>query len=168
MKKTISLLMLLFVVITLSAQEREPKKQLYAKSVINQKAPELVFEEWLGKEPKLKGKFILIDFWATWCKGCVAGIPHMNELSKHFKKKLVVIALSNEKEEAIKAMKEPVIEFYSATDTRSTLANALEIMAIPHAILIDPKGVVRWEGLPGQRGFELTAEVIEEIIQKYK
>ena len=59
-------------------------------------------------------------------------------------------------------------EYYSAIDTKKVLHKALGITAVPHAILVDPEGIVRWEGYPLLKGHELTAEMIEEIIKEYK
>ena len=42
-------------------------KKMYGKSFYHQKAPEFVVEKWLSDVPDMKGKFIMIDFWATWC-----------------------------------------------------------------------------------------------------
>ena len=46
--------------------------------------------------------------------------------------------------------------------------DTLEIQGIPHCILIDPDGIVRWEGYPILNGYELTSDVIKNIIEKYK
>src|SRR4051812_13554317 len=59
-------------------------KRLWAKSVLNQKAPELVVEKWLTEKPDTKGKFVLIDFWATWCPPCRKAIPELNAFKKKF------------------------------------------------------------------------------------
>lgn len=139
--------------------------KLDGKPYLNQKAPELVVEKWLTDEPDLAGKFVLIDFWATTCATCVQGIPDMNEYSQRFKDDLVVIGMTNEREERVRSMKEPVIEYYISSDTKMTMLRTLEIRGIPYAILIDPQGFVRWEGWPGKKGHELTAEKIENIIK---
>ena len=168
MKKLILLALAVFVFSPAFAQESNKDKQLWAKSILNQKAPALVVEKWLGETPNTEGKFILIDFWATWCGPCKAAIPHMNEFSKKFKDDLVVIGISDESEDKITAMKEPVIEYYSASDPQKRMSNAIEVKGIPHVILIDPQGIVRWEGFPTLKGHELTSEVIAELIKKYK
>src|SRR6267143_1811278 len=89
------------------------EKQIWAKSLLNQKAPELVVEKWLSKEPDRKGKFVLIDFWATWCGPCRKAIPELNALHKKFGDKLVVIGVSDETEAKVRAMKDPKIEYFS-------------------------------------------------------
>ena len=163
MKKTLLLLAFLFV---LNAFSQE--KKMWAKSFINQKAPKLVVEKWLSEKPDTKAKFVLIDFWATWCGPCKRAIPELNKFKTEFDNDLIVIGISDETKEVVNQMTSPKIEYYSAIDTRNKMYNSLEVAAIPHCILIDPDGIVRWEGYPILKGFELTSEVIREIIEKYK
>ena len=168
MKKIIIIIALAMVSLQTFCQESNNGKQLWANSFLNKKAPELVVEEWISTKPDLKDKFILIDFWATWCGPCRKAIPELNEFAKQFKKDLIVIGISDEAVEKVKQMKEPVIEYYSAIDTKATMKKALVVTGIPHVILIDPKGIVRWEGFPFLGGHELTADGIKGLIEKYK
>lgn len=167
MKNTLILIGLFFS-FTVTAQESNNGKKLWAKSFLNQKAPELVVEEWISQKPETKGKFMLIDYWATWCGPCRKAIPELNEIQKKFSKDLVVIGISDEPAEKVKAMKDPVIEYANGIDTKKTMSDQLEIKGIPHVILIDPQGIVRWEGYPQLEGHQLTPEVVETLIKKYK
>ena len=82
MKNTIILLtMLLFSGIGF-AQESNNGKQLWAKSFLNEKAPELTVETWISKKPDTEGKFVIIDFWATWCLPCLFQLPEFEKLSE--------------------------------------------------------------------------------------
>lgn len=168
MKNKLILIALLFISSLTFAQESNNGKQLWAKSVLNEKAPELTVAEWISKKPDTKGKFVLVDFWATWCGPCRKAIPELNEIQKQFPKDLVVIGISDESVEKVKAMQQPVIEYANGIDPQGTMKKALEVKGIPHVILIDPKGIVRWEGFPFLDGHELTPEVIKNLIQKYK
>lgn len=143
------------------------EKQLWAKSLLNQKAPELVVEHWLSKAPDTHGKFVLIDFWATWCGPCRKAIPELNAIHKTFGDRMVVIGLSDEPEDKIRAMKEPKIDYYIATDTQRRTNKQVEVKGIPHVIIIDPQGIVRWEGYPLLQGYELTPTVVKDVLQKY-
>ncbi|WP_163409307.1 TlpA family protein disulfide reductase [Flavobacterium ajazii] len=163
MKKTLLLLTCLFVLNAFSQQKR-----LWAKSVINQKAPKLTVEKWLSDKPETKGKFVLIDFWATWCGPCKRAIPELNHFKTEFENDLVVIGISDETKEVVNSLTTPKIEYFSAIDTGRTMYNTLEVQGIPHCLLIDPDGIVRWEGFPTLTGFELTSDVIKDIITKYK
>lgn len=168
MRKLIVCIVLTLTLSSVFGQESNNEKKLWADSFLNKKAPEFVVEEWISQQPKMKGKFVLIDFWATWCTPCRKAIPELNEFAKKFKKKLVVIGISNETADNVKKMKKPNIEYYSAVDTKGVMMKALGVNAVPHVILIDPKGIVRWEGYPLLEGHELTAEIIGEIMKKYK
>jgi cytochrome c biogenesis protein CcmG, thiol:disulfide interchange protein DsbE len=163
MKKIITGLLLLFVVIT-NAQE----KKIWAKSFINKEAPAFVVEEWITDKPDMKGKFVLIDFWATWCGPCKKAIPELNSFRDEFKEDLIVIGISNESKEKVLTQVNPKIDYFSAIDPNKTLNKLYGVKGIPHCVLIDPSGIVRWEGWPQLEGYELTSEVIKEIITKYK
>lgn len=163
MKKIILLAVFL---VALSAHSQE--KKLWAKSFIDKKAPKLSVEKWLTDKPNTKGKFVLVDFWATWCGPCKRAIPDLNGFQKEFENDLVVIGISDEPQELVEKMTVPKIEYYSAIDTYKSMNDALEVQAIPHCVLIDPNGIVRWEGWPQQTGFELTSAVIKDIIEKYR
>ena len=162
MRKIILLLSLLSIS-NFYAQE----KKLWAKSFINKKAPEIVVEKWLTDKPEINGKFVLIDFWATWCGPCKKAIPELNEFHHKFKDKLVVIGISVEPKGKVKKMKNPKMEYYSAIDTKERLQSIYEVQGIPHCVIIDPNGIVVWEGWPQQKGFELTEETINNLIKNY-
>ncbi len=145
-----------------------PKKELYAeKDVLNQPAPALVVESWLGDAPELEGKFVLIDFWATWCPPCRQVIPELNEFSKQFSEDLVVVGLSDESAEKVREMSEPVIEYYSAVDSQARTKNVIGVEGIPHALLIDPSGTVCWQGFPLDGDYPLDAPTIQACIDRY-
>ena len=158
----------LLIICLLSFVSFAQNKQLWAKSFLNEKAPELVVEEWISEKPNTEGKFILIDFWATWCGPCRKAIPELNAFQEKFKEDIVVIGISDQPKEKVENFASPKMEYYSAIDTKKTLNNLYEVKGIPHCVLIDPKGIVRWEGYPTLKGHELTEEVISEIISKYK
>ena len=161
--RKIILLITLLSISNFYAQE----KKLWAKSFINKKAPEFVVEKWLTDEPEINGKFVLIDFWATWCGPCKKAIPELNEFHHKFKDKLVVIGISDEPKGKVKKMKNPKMEYYSAIDTKERLKKIYEVQGIPHCVIINPNGIVVWEGWPQQKGFELTEETIDNLIKNY-
>ena len=156
----LSLLALMALTGTVFTEE----KKIWAKSIIGQKAPAFVVEKWLGDEPKREGKWVLIDFWATWCGPCRKAVPHLNEFHQKFADKLVVIGVSDEKEEVVRKMAEPTIEYASAIDTQARMKKELGVTGIPHIIIIDPQGIVRWEGFPFLNGHELTEKVITALL----
>jgi cytochrome c biogenesis protein CcmG, thiol:disulfide interchange protein DsbE len=137
--------------------------KLYAKSFRGQRPPQIIVEQWLTPPPDVEGKFVLVDFWATWCGPCRQSIPHLNELQAKFKDRLLVIGLSDESPEDIRKMQSPQMGYSVGTDPQARTLKMVEVQGIPHAILIDPKGIVRFEGMPGY----LTEEGLARLLAKY-
>ena len=145
-----------------------PDKTIYAKSFINKPAPKFVVEQWLSpKVPDREGKMVLIDFWATWCSPCLKAIPELNQLHRKYKDRLVVIGVSDETSEKVKALETPRIDYALAIDPQRRMYGELRIQGIPHVIIVDPTGIVRWEGYPLQKGHELTEEVVDDLLDTY-
>lgn len=145
-----------------------PDKELYAeKSLLNQKAPQLFVESWIGEAPNTEGKFVLIDFWATWCPPCRKAIPELNALAAAFPEKLVVIGISDESAEDVLKMSQPAINYFSAIDTKGRTSEEIGIQGIPHVLLIDPSGTVAWQGYPLDEENGLTAVKIQAMMDKY-
>lgn len=167
MIKTLVVLSFCIVSTLAYAQESNNGKKLWAKSILNEKAPKLEVEQWLSAEPDTKGKFVLIDFWATWCGPCRRVIPELNEWQEKYKDKLVIVGISDETADKVQIAKDIKIDYYNAIDTQAKLKKELEVKGIPHCILLDPEGIVRWEGFPTLTDHELTASVLENIMQKY-
>ena len=106
---------------------------------------------------------VLVDFWATWCGPCRQSIPHLNGLAARFKDQLSVVGLSDESPEDIVKMKSPHIDYSVATDAEARSYRMVGVTAIPHAILLDPDGFVRFEGNP----MYLTEDRLSRLISKY-
>ena len=121
-------------------------------------------EKWLTPEPKREGKFVLIDFWATWCPPCRKAIPELNALQKKFEDRLVVIGISDENEDKVKSLKDPNMEYNVAIDPQARTKKALGVTGIPHVILVDPQGIVKREGFPFLNKHEITAEVVGKTL----
>src|SRR5207244_6549937 len=119
-----------------------PEHQIHARSFLNRPAPEIVVEKWLTDPPDLVNKFVLLDFWATWCGPCRRSIPELNNFHAKFKDRLVVIGLSDEPEQAVRRMKEPKIDYAIAIDTRRRTETEVEVKGIPHTMRMDSKGIV--------------------------
>ena len=75
----------------------------------------------------------------------------------------MVIGLSNQTEQEVRKMTEPRIDYAVAIDTQQRASSAFGVERIPHAVLIDPKGVVRFEGHPGY----LDERKLEKLLARY-
>jgi uncharacterized protein (TIGR03435 family) len=94
---------------------------------------------------KLRGKVVVLDFWATWCGPCVASIPHWNELARQFRDKpIVFLAISDENEAVVTAfLKRKPIETWIGLEgsTRST-RDRYGIRGIPTTVIVNQDGIV--------------------------
>ncbi|MBC8873636.1 MAG: TlpA family protein disulfide reductase [Planctomycetes bacterium] len=145
------------------------ERRLWANSWIWAKAPEFEVEKWLTDKPDTKGKYVLIEFWATWCGPCRRSIPLLNGLHRKYGDEFIVIGICEEAEEEARKLNEkhpqtPQIEFYSAIDTKKRMKDKLGVWGIPHVIILEPGGHVIWEGFPLQPGYELTDEIAQRIL----
>ena len=121
-------------------------------------APEGTVPSWSA----LRGKCVVLEFWATWCGPCVAAIPHMNELNRHFKDRPVAfIAVTQESEEKIRSfLKRRSIDGWVGLDNNGSLFRDYSVRGIPHTVLIDAEGITRAVTYPSR----LTKEVVESLL----
>lgn len=147
-----------------------PAKKLFATNdVRGRKAPDLKVEEWLTTEPNRKDKVVLIEFWATWAPPCRKRMTQLNELQKTFKGDLVVVGLTSESGSKVGGFLERNAMHYSvAIDTTEAISKALEMQAIPYAIVISSDGIVRWQGMPHSEEDTLTEAKLRQIIDADK
>ncbi len=145
-------------------------KKLYATNDFRGKpAPKFEVEKWLNAEPKREGKVLLIDFWATWCSPCRKLVPELEGFKKTFGDDLVVIGVSDEGAETVsKFMSDKSITYPMAIDTKASMKKALGVEGIPHVIIVDSTGVVRWQGFPNENKERLTESIVRQIIEADK
>lgn len=101
----------------------------------------------------LKGKLVLLDFWATWCGPCVREAPHMVALNqKYGPKGLQIIGISLDRDAAAlaKGAKDLKLAWPHHLDVGSRVSGQFGVNGIPHVFLISPKGEVLWHGHPAQ------------------
>lgn len=109
-------------------------------------APEGAVANWEA----LKGKVVVVEFWATWCGPCVGAIPHLNELAEKFKDKPVrFISVTDEKQSVIsKFLKKRKMRSWVGLDTDKSMHRAYGITTIPHTFLVDKNGKIAADTAP--------------------
>lgn len=98
-----------------------------------------------------KGKHILLDFWAGWCRPCRMSLPEMRELHALCKDKLVIISLNIDGKGAWEAASATIeMPWLNLNDLQgnSGLYALCGVLGIPHYVMISPDGIVleHWEG----------------------
>lgn len=136
------------------AVQAEVTKKYKEVSKTDKGNPSPVFKDYIkygGGKASLsdfKGKYVYIDFWATWCGACIQEFPHLKEIEKEYHgKNIVFVGISLDKSN-IKAKWEKLIEKKGLEGIQLLADNALEskfatdynIQTIPRFILIDPNG----------------------------
>lgn len=99
-----------------------------------------------GKIPPLKGKVVIVDFWATWCAPCRQSFPAFERLVQHFgSDKLVVVAVSVDESAADvkRYLAAHPVSFSTVRDARHSFAAAVEPTGMPTTLVLDRKGIVR-------------------------
>lgn len=111
---------------------------------------------------KLRGKVVVLEFWATWCQPCVATIPHLNDLAEQFRNKpIVFISVTSENEDVVRLFlkRHPMIAWVGLDDYE-VLNKEFHVEGIPHAVIVDAKGRIAAITHPA----DIQPENLEEVL----
>jgi peroxiredoxin len=137
--------------------------------LVGSPAPEIILKDLQGHEMKLsdlRGKVVLVNFWATWCKPCKEEMPAMQASYDKLRDRGFVVLAVNELEDT-----ERVIDhvrthghtFPVVMDHDNRVANRYGVVGLPVSFLVDRQGIVR-ERVAGNL---LTEPRIAELFAQY-
>ncbi len=143
-----------------------------ARIAVGKPIPDFSFKEMdTGKEisnKTLKGKFYIMDFWATWCKPCVGEIPGMEKAYAHYKdKNFTILSLSFDRSpDDVRKFRQqhfkmPWHHVFLDRGIRNKVGGEFEVGGIPKPILVSPEGIiVAMEG-------DLRGEHLDKTLQTF-
>jgi len=111
-----------------------------------------------------KGKYVLVDFWASWCGPCIAEIPVLMEVYNKYKGdkfEILGVAVWDKRAETIKSLEKYKIPWPQIIDADKIPTDLYNIKGIPHIILFDPEGNIIQRELRGNKLKAKVAEVME-------
>ena len=127
------------------------------------KAPELAYQNPNGEIIKLsglKGKLVLIDFWASWCGPCKAEIPNLAKIYKTYHSKgleIVGVVVSDKLDAHHKSVEELKVVWPQIFDAENNGGKAYAVSGIPHIIIFDGEGKIVAKDVRGEELEKLIA-----------
>lgn len=140
------------------------------KVEIGNPAPDFTLNTPEGKPLSLssfKGKVLLVDFWASWCRPCRKENPHLVKIYKKFHEEgleILSVSLDSDKVNWKKAIKKDGLIWNHVSDLKGWYNEAAQLYAItmvPHVVLIDKDGIIVAKDLRGVALEEKVAELIK-------
>ncbi len=143
---------------SLDGKEIEARLAKAKKFFIGQPITNFIQMDYLGNDfslSSLKGKYVLIDFWASWCAPCRRENPNLVKAYQQFKNKnfeIIGVSLDKDKAKWLEAINKDGLTWLHVSDLKgwkNEVAKLYDIGFVPQNILIDPKGIIVAKNISG-------------------
>lgn len=115
----------------------------------------------------LRGKWVVLDFWATWCGPCIASMPHLKDYYQKYAGKFEIIGIASESKEAtwVKMVKDMELPWINVINPQNStkekdLTNVYGIEGFPTYIILNKEGKIHKEYLGAQPDFYKELDTI--------
>ena len=131
------------------ARQLEIERKLEAMQAGNVEAPLFTLKDLSNQEISLsdfRGKWVILDFWGSWCPWCIKGFPELKEAYEKYGDQLVIIGIDcRESEEAWRAGVEkyqlPWVNLYNPQDSK--LTEEYNVPGYPTKVIVNPEGIIK-------------------------
>lgn len=146
-------------------------------SFVGKQFPDIKINEWVGKAPKIKGRYKIIDFWGIFAYPCTSlTTPQLNTIQKKLKRDVIVIGMSADDAFYIKQVEDPKFKYPVCSVDWEQVMKLFNFDGLPITLIVNPQGKVIWQGyvlkpnipLTEKDIFFLTVDKVKEIINRDK
>lgn len=131
-------------------EAKATRKMAAQRIKVGKEAPNFTMKDVQGKEftlSSLRGKYVVLDFWGTWCGWCMKGMPAMKKMYETYKDRLEIVGVAckdkeNEWKKAIEENQMTWTNLLNTAEGSTAINNIYNVSMFPSKIVISPEGII--------------------------